>query len=187
MRGGLPVIFDLNGRVALVTGAGQNVGNGIAAMLAAQGATVAINDYVPERAAQAASVLGGSAIAAPFDVTELGAVTAGVADITERVGPIDILVNNAGNGGAGGMRAAHFRQVDPSEWSGPVSVNLFGVMNCCKAIIDGMCDQGWDASSPSPRVRAHPGSPSAWRRTAPGRAAAWPSPAPWHWRWPAPA
>jgi NAD(P)-dependent dehydrogenase (short-subunit alcohol dehydrogenase family) len=137
------MIFDLSGRVALVTGAGQNVGQGIAGMLAAQGAAVAFNDYVPERAKQAADAVGGSAISVPFDVTDLSSVVAGVDHIAERLGPVDILVNNAGNGGAGGMRAAPFRQVDPSEWTGAVSVNLYGVMNCCKAVIDSMCDRGW--------------------------------------------
>jgi NAD(P)-dependent dehydrogenase (short-subunit alcohol dehydrogenase family) len=137
------VIFDLSHRVALVTGAGQNVGAGIARMLAAQGAAVAVNDFVPERARQMASAIGRSAIDAPFDVTDLEAVAAGVARIGERLGPVDILVNNAGNGGAGGMRAASFREVEPSEWVGPIEVNLYGVMNCCKAVIEGMCDRGW--------------------------------------------
>lgn len=130
-------IFDLSGRVALVTGAGQNVGAGIARMLAAQGAKVAVNDFVPERAAAVAEEIGG--IATPFDVTDLDAVTAAVAD----VGPVDILVNNAGNGGVGGMVPQPFREMEPSAWDGPLRVNLYGVLNCCKAVIDGMCDRGW--------------------------------------------
>jgi NAD(P)-dependent dehydrogenase (short-subunit alcohol dehydrogenase family) len=56
---------------------------------------------------------------------------------------VDILINNAGNGGIGGMRAAPFREIDPSEWPGPIEVNLYGVINCCKAVIDGMCERGW--------------------------------------------
>jgi NAD(P)-dependent dehydrogenase (short-subunit alcohol dehydrogenase family) len=137
------VLFDLTGRVALVTGAGQNVGAGIARMLVAQGAAVAVNDFVMERAHEMASVLGPPAIAAPFDVTDLKAVISGVADVVERLGPIDILVNNAGNGGATGMQVAKFREVDPSAWAGPVDVNLYGVMNCCKAVIDSMCERKW--------------------------------------------
>jgi 3-oxoacyl-[acyl-carrier protein] reductase len=130
-------IFDLSGRTALVTGAGQNVGAGIARMLAAQGAKVAVNDFVPERAAAVAEEIGG--VATPFDVTDLDAVSAAVADL----GQVDILVNNAGNGGAMGMVPQPFREMDPSAWEGPLKVNLYGVLNCCKAVIDGMCSRGW--------------------------------------------
>jgi NAD(P)-dependent dehydrogenase (short-subunit alcohol dehydrogenase family) len=134
-------IFDFSGRVALVTGAGQNVGAGIARMLAAQGARVAVNDAIPERAAAVATEIG--ATAAPFDVTDLAAVTAGMRDVADALGPVDILVNNAGNGGVGGMVPTKFRDMDPSAWDGPIRVNLYGVLNCCKALVDGMCERGW--------------------------------------------
>ncbi|HEY8526563.1 MAG TPA: SDR family NAD(P)-dependent oxidoreductase [Acidimicrobiales bacterium] len=140
------MIFDLSGRVALVTGAGQNVGAGIARMLAGQGAAVAVNDVVPERAEATTAAIeaaGGRAVAAPFDVTDLDAVTAGVAAVVDTLGPVDILVNNAGNGGAEGMRLAPFRELAPEEWEGPIRVNLYGVLHCTKAVIDGMCDRGW--------------------------------------------
>jgi 3-oxoacyl-[acyl-carrier protein] reductase len=136
------VIFDLTGRTALVTGAGQNVGAGIARMLAAQGATVAVNDYVAERADTTVEEIvaaGGKAVAAPFDVTDWDAVTAAV----EAIGPVDILVNNAGNGGVEGMRPQPFREMDPAAWDGPIRVNLYGVLNCCRAVINGMCERGW--------------------------------------------
>jgi NAD(P)-dependent dehydrogenase (short-subunit alcohol dehydrogenase family) len=136
------VIFDLSGRSALVTGAGQGVGAGIARMLAAQGAAVHVNDFVAERAADTVrevTAAGGTAVAAPFDVTDLAAVTAAV----EAIGPVDILVNNAGNGGAEGMRPQPFREMDPGAWEGPIRVNLHGVLNCCHAVVNGMCDRGW--------------------------------------------
>jgi len=131
-------MFDLTGRVALVTGGGQNVGAGICRALARQGAVVAVNDIVADRAKEVADAIGG--IAAPFDVTDLESVVAGVSAIGQ---PVDILVNNAGNGGALGMRPAPFRELEPAEWEGPLKVNLYGVMNCCKAVIDGMCDRQW--------------------------------------------
>jgi NAD(P)-dependent dehydrogenase (short-subunit alcohol dehydrogenase family) len=112
-------------------------------MLAEQGAAVAVNDFVPERAQQIAKDIGGTAIGCPFDVTDFEAVVAGVTQVEDRLGTIDILINNAGVGGTGGMRAAPFREIEPSEWIGPVEINLYGVMNCCKAVIDGMCDRGW--------------------------------------------
>jgi NAD(P)-dependent dehydrogenase (short-subunit alcohol dehydrogenase family) len=134
-------LFDLSNRVALVTGAGQNVGAGIARMLATQGATVAVNDARPERAAAIAADIGG--IAAPFDVTDFDAVAAGMKDVASAVGPVDILVNNAGNGGVGGMQAKAFRELSPADWEGAIRVNLYGVMNCCKAVIDSMCEREW--------------------------------------------
>ena len=136
------MIFDLTGRTALVTGAGQGVGAGIARMLAAQGAVVQVNDFVPERAADTVGQItaaGGRAEARPFDVTDLAAVQAAV----EAIGPVDILVNNAGNGGVGGMVPTPFRDMDPSAWDGPLKVNLYGVLNCCHAVVNGMVERGW--------------------------------------------
>jgi len=136
------MIFDLSGRTALVTGAGQNVGAGIARSLAAQGAMVAVNDLRAERAEAVANEIvaaGGRAVAVPFDVTCLEDVTAQVAEI----GVVDILVNNAGNGGEERMLMQPFREMDPSGWEGPIRVNLYGVMHCCKAVIDGMCERRW--------------------------------------------
>jgi NAD(P)-dependent dehydrogenase (short-subunit alcohol dehydrogenase family) len=136
------MLFDLTGRTALVTGAGQNVGAGIAKALAAQGAMVAVNDVRRERAQAVAAAIngaGGRAVAAPFDVTDFDAVVEGVGTI----GSVDILVNNAGNGGEETMRVQLFRETDPETWDGPIRVNLYGVMHCCRAVIDGMCDRGW--------------------------------------------
>lgn len=133
-------MFDLSGRTALVTGAGQNVGAGIAAALASQGARIAVNDFVAERAEAVAGAIradGGDAVAAPFDVTDLAAVNLAV----EQFGPVDILVNNAGNGGADGMRPQQFREMDPVAWDGPIRVNLYGVMNCCHAVVEQMCER----------------------------------------------
>jgi NAD(P)-dependent dehydrogenase (short-subunit alcohol dehydrogenase family) len=115
-------------------------------MLAAQGAAVAVNDVVPERAQATVDAIvaaGGRAVTAPFDVTAYDAVTAGVDDVTQALGPVDILVNNAGNGGAMGMRPQPFREMDPLAWEGPIRVNLYGVLHCCRAVVNGMCERGW--------------------------------------------
>ena len=136
------MLFDLAGRFALVTGAGQNVGAGIARALAGQGATVAVNDLRPERARAVAdeiAAVGGRAVAAPFDVTDL----ASALDAIGRLDPVDILVNNAGNGGEQSMRPEPFRAMDPASWEGPIRVNLYGVLHCCRAVIEGMCERGW--------------------------------------------
>ncbi len=135
-------MFDLSGRTALVTGAGRNIGAGIAKGLAGRGAHVVVNDFFAKRAEDVAAEIaraGGSASPAAFDVTDLDAVLAAVAGI----GAVDILVNNAGLAGPTDMKAEQFRGMDPDDWRASVDVNLFGVMNCCHAVIDGMCERGW--------------------------------------------
>ncbi len=139
-------MFDLHGKVALVTGAGQNVGAGIAGVLAARGATVAVNDLRVERAEATVAAIrdaGGTAIAVGFDVTDYDDVDAGVRWVEGQQGRVDILVNNAGNGGEGGMVPTQFRDSEPASWRGPVEVNLYGVMNCSRAVINPMCERGW--------------------------------------------
>jgi 3-oxoacyl-[acyl-carrier protein] reductase len=135
-------MFDLTGRTALVTGAGQGVGAGIARALAAQGARVVVNDLRAPRAQEvvdAIAAAGGDAVASAFDVTDLAAVEAAV----RAAGTVDVLVNNAGNGGEEQMVPQPFREMDPAAWEGPIRVNLYGVLNCCRAVVDGMCDRGW--------------------------------------------
>jgi NAD(P)-dependent dehydrogenase (short-subunit alcohol dehydrogenase family) len=139
-------MFDLSGRVALVTGAGQGVGAGIARLLAGQGAVVAVNDLERARAEQTVKAIeaaGGQATPVCFDVTDFDAVAAAVNDVRGAIGPVDVLVNNAGNGGAEGMKPAQFRDSDPKSWHGPIDVNLYGVLNCSRNVIGDMCDRGW--------------------------------------------
>jgi NAD(P)-dependent dehydrogenase (short-subunit alcohol dehydrogenase family) len=131
-------MFDLSKRVALVTGAGQGVGAGIARALVRQGARVAVNDLQAERAEQTAAILGdGRALAVPFDVTDTAAVAESVRRIESALGPIDVLVNNAGI--PEGMGITSFRDMEPAQWQRYVDLNLYGVLNCTKAVIDGMC------------------------------------------------
>lgn len=134
-------MFRLEERTALVTGAGQNVGAGVAATLAAQGAHVLVNDIdsvLAEETVRHLLEAGHSAEAVPFDVTDIDAVQAAVAGRA-----IDILVNNAGNGGAEGMRVQPFAESDPEQWAGPIAVNLGGAMNCTHAVLNGMIERGW--------------------------------------------
>jgi NAD(P)-dependent dehydrogenase (short-subunit alcohol dehydrogenase family) len=135
-------MFDLSGKTAVVTGAGQNVGAGIARALAAQGATVHVNDIVEARAEQTVEQItsaGGSAATASFDVTDYDATT----DAMDAIGTVDILVNNAGTGGAEGLGLTQFRDSEPAGWMGAINVNLFGVLHCSRAVINGMCERGF--------------------------------------------
>ena len=131
-------MFDLTGRTALVTGAGQNIGAGIARALAGAGARVLVNDLRADRASEVAAEIGGEAEALPFDVTDRAAVLAAV----EAAGSLDVLVNNAGNGGAEAMLPKRFADTEPAEWAGPVEVNLQGVLFCCHAVLPGMVERG---------------------------------------------
>lgn len=145
----MSTVLDLAGRVALVTGAGQNVGRQIALHLAAHGAGgVVVNDFFAERAeAVAAEVVarGGKAIALQADVTNLAGVKAMVARATEAFGSVDILVNNAGNAGAtptGGARKP-FWETGMADWNSFLGVNLHGPLNCAAACIPGMIERQW--------------------------------------------
>lgn len=94
-------LFDLSGRLALVTGSGRGIGLAIAAGLADAGARLVLNGRDPDRLLAAAAAFGPRAVPAlggfgAFDVADADAVEAGVERIEREAGPIDILVNNAG-------------------------------------------------------------------------------------------
>lgn len=135
-------MFDLTGRQALVTGAGRGVGEGIARLFAQAGAAVAINDLHEERAravAQKIQAAGGRAIPAPFDVADFGSVSEGISAVESAIGDLDILVNNAGVPESMGVQP--FRESDPAGWRPYVDLNLYGVMNCSRAVVNGMCER----------------------------------------------
>ncbi|MET7769978.1 SDR family oxidoreductase [Nocardia sp. NPDC005366] len=138
-------MFELNGRIALVSGAGQSVGEGIAKVLARQGASVIVNDLFADRADKVTAAIveeGNRAVARAFDVTDLDATVESIRSAeAELGGHVDILVNNAGV--AEGRVTKPFRELTPDQWAPSIDLNIYGAMNCIKAVIDGMCDSGW--------------------------------------------
>jgi NAD(P)-dependent dehydrogenase (short-subunit alcohol dehydrogenase family) len=136
-------LFNLAGRRALVTGAGQNLGQGIAKTLGRIGAEVVVNDLVETRAQVVVDEIvstGGRASVALFDVTDFDSVMAGI----ESVGPVDILVNNAGNAGAlGWVGDGAFVETTPRDWDAFFRVNLYGVMHCVRAVTPSMIKGNW--------------------------------------------
>ena len=92
-------LFDLTGKVALVTGGTHGIGMAVATALAKAGAKICVNDLNEETLAKAKEAYAANGIdcyTVVFNVTDEGAVDAGISKIEEDVGPIDILVNNAG-------------------------------------------------------------------------------------------
>jgi 3-oxoacyl-[acyl-carrier protein] reductase len=140
-------ILSLDGRVALVTGAGQGVGRQIALHFAAHGAAMIVNDYHLERAESVVAEIqaeGGKALAIRADVTDLKSVQAMAMDGRSAFGHIDILVNNAGNAGATPDSEARkpFWETGPEAWNSFIGVNLYGVINCASACIPQMIEGG---------------------------------------------
>lgn len=126
----------IDGRVALVTGAGQGMGRAIAERLAAEGAKVAANDLNPDTAAATAAAVGG--IAVPFDMSEPDAIEAGVSDVEGRLGPVELLVANHAF-----MTMAPFLEESPENWRRILDVNLFGNGMLIERCAPGMAERGF--------------------------------------------
>lgn len=138
-------MFRLDGKVALVSGAGRGMGLGVAQALAQQGAHVIVNDFYAERAHEAAQGLraqGWQADAAPADLTERAAIFAMVAQIQGTHGGVDIFVHNAGIP-AQGWGYTPFLDSPPSEWDAWLDLNLHGLMHACQALLPHMLERRW--------------------------------------------
>jgi gluconate 5-dehydrogenase len=132
-------LFDLTGRIALVTGATSGIGLSIARGLAEAGATVVVNGRDQGRIdAAVASLREGrlGAHGARFDCTAEGEVADGIAGIEAEIGPIDILVNNAGI-----QRRAPLLEMDLATWDEVVRTNLTGVFIVGRAVARGMVER----------------------------------------------
>jgi 3-oxoacyl-[acyl-carrier protein] reductase len=141
-------VFDLSGRVALVTGCGSAAGIGFAAAraLAGQGARVALTGAsarVLERASEL-EALGHEAWADSADLVDPGQAERLVALTLERFGRIDVLVNNAGMAQAGvADDAAPFAELSPAAWAQAIDRNLTTAANVTRAALPGMLERGW--------------------------------------------
>lgn len=128
----------LDGKIVLVTGAGQGIGRGIAEKLASESATVVVTDINEATAAKTAASIGGGAIVMVTDVTSRESVDAMVAQAMSQFGRIDVLVNNAG-----WDKAGPFIDSDPMDWERVIQINLYGVLNTSKAVLPVMAEQGY--------------------------------------------
>ncbi|HWD01739.1 MAG TPA: SDR family NAD(P)-dependent oxidoreductase [Amycolatopsis sp.] len=125
----------LDGKTAIVTGAGQGIGRGIALKLAAEGAHVVVADIDETTAKETAAECGGTAVGT--DVTSRRSVESLVREVLERFARIDVLVNNAG-----WDKASPFVDSDPLDWDRVIHINLYGVLNTTKAVLPVMVEQG---------------------------------------------
>ena len=149
--------LDLNGRVAVVTGAARGIGRAIAERMLASGAAVALWDRDGAEATSTAAELGPKASAHAVDHTDETAVRAAAAASIERHGRVDILVNNAGITGGN----APTWKLPSSEWRKVIEVNLIGPYLTSAALLPHMVEQGYGRVVNIASVAGKEGNPNA--------------------------
>jgi 3-oxoacyl-[acyl-carrier protein] reductase len=126
--------MTLEGRVALVTGAGRGIGKAIALAFAGEKAHVVINDICPKdelkKVADDISARGGHSMVIQADVSQSDQVKEMIGGVEKTFQRLDILVNNAGI-----IRRGTIETVTEDDWDQVIRVNLRGTFNCCKAVV----------------------------------------------------
>ena len=134
-------LFDVDGRLALVTGSNRGLGNALARGLVEAGAHVVVHGRDAAAVATAADELRalgkGDVSTVAFDVTDATATTAAVHELVEQLGVPDILVNNAGV-----QRRAPFTEFDPADWDLVMATNLSSVFYVSRPISAAMVERG---------------------------------------------
>jgi len=128
----MPPVFDLNGKVALVTGAARGIGFETARQLHLRGASVAVLDIDPEQAREAAERVGERALGIGADVTDEAAMRAAVAETVERFGGLDLAIANAGMAQS---QVATVRGIGGEEWERVFEVDMLGVWRTVRAAL----------------------------------------------------
>lgn len=133
-------LFDLHGRIAIVTGAGRGLGAAVARALAGAGAHVTLSGRSPGPLAQTAEAItaeGGRADSLTCDITDRGDVDRLIGTVEERHGRVDILVNNAGITGR-----APLVDVTDADWEVMMHTHLTGPFMASRAVLPGMLRRG---------------------------------------------
>jgi 3-oxoacyl-[acyl-carrier protein] reductase len=132
---------DLQGRIALVTGAAQGIGRAIALELTKAGATLAVADINEVKLAQVVAEIeaqGGTAAAFRLDVSNQESIEAGAKAVVERFGKVEVLVNNAGI-----TRDALMMSMKRSDWDLVLAINLTGPFLLTQALLRQMIKNRW--------------------------------------------
>jgi gluconate 5-dehydrogenase len=132
-------LFDISGKIALITGSAGGLGNSFALALAENGCTVILNGRNQEKLKlqlEQFKQLGYRAYAYVFDITNSEQIRQAVGQITEEVGSIDILVNNAGIN----LRAP-LENFSDEDWDTVIGINLTGTYKVSKAVAKGMIEK----------------------------------------------
>lgn len=130
---------SLQGKTALVTGAGKGIGKAIAIALAKEGVQVGLVARTVKDLQELAAEIGATGIKtaiAAADISDINAVNKAVEKIQTELGNIDILINNAGTGTFG-----KFLDLTPEQWENQVKVNLFGVYYTTRAVLPQMIER----------------------------------------------
>jgi NAD(P)-dependent dehydrogenase (short-subunit alcohol dehydrogenase family) len=126
----------LDGKVAIVTGAGSGIGRAISLGFAAEGASVAVADIDRDSADTVAEEIGDGALALTCDVADSAQVEAMVAATVERFGRVDILINNAGR-----ARGGPVSRMSEEDWDSVFATNVRGTFLCSRAVLAKMIPQ----------------------------------------------
>ena len=132
-------LFDISGKIALITGSGQGIGYTLAKGLAQSGCTVILNDIIEERLDNAVKNLeseGFNAHGVVFDVRKENEINEKVKQVEKEVGLIDILVNNAGIQIRGALE-----EFKLEDWQRLIDINLTGVFLVSKAVVKNMINK----------------------------------------------
>jgi gluconate 5-dehydrogenase len=132
-------LFDLTGKIALITGSSQGIGFGIARGLGQAGATIILNGRNEEKLSRAVSTLsqeGLKVFGYSFDVSDSKQVDQKISSIEREVGAIEILVNNAGI-----QRRGPLETIEESVWQEVIETNLTAVFLMSKRVVKGMIER----------------------------------------------
>ena len=130
---------NLQGKTAIVTGAGKGIGRAIVVALAAEGVHVGLiarTESDLQQVADEVKPMGIKTAIATADMADINAVDTAIKKLQQELGPTDILINNAGTASFGG-----FMDLEPQQWENIIKVNLFGVYYAIRAVLPQMMER----------------------------------------------